>query len=165
MSVAPASDRHVVAATRLAVQLAGQLPDDLEVLVEGPRWSPLGEFTPSYAPDLTVVAQSTLDRLESQYQLRPPPLLVVEILSPATRRRDLTEKAENHYLGGAANYWTIELPGLGGLGGVDRPAVVIRERGPDGWKASGEARTGLIRWLPGEPFPHHTSIDFAQLCA
>lgn len=112
VAVSPASDQHVIAATRLAIQLAGQMPQDLEVLVEGPRWSPLGALTPSYVPDLAVIARSALDRVDGDYQLDPPPLLIVEILSPATRRRDLGEKLDNYYFGGARIYWTIEVPGL-----------------------------------------------------
>jgi Uma2 family endonuclease len=100
--VSPASDRHVVAATRLAVRLAGQVDDAVEVVVEGPRWSPLGGMAPSYVPDLTVVWRSSLQRGDRDYGLVPPPLLVVEILSPATRRRDLGEKEADYYLGGAS---------------------------------------------------------------
>ena len=38
----------------------------------------------------------------------PPPLLVVEVLSPFTRRRDLVEKREYYLDAGAAEYWVLD---------------------------------------------------------
>ena len=160
VAVSPASDQHVIAATRLAIQLAGQLPQDLEVLVEGPRWSPLGALTPSYVPDLAVIARSALDRVDGDYQLDPPPLLIVEILSPATRRRDLGEKLDNYYFGGARIYWTIGVPGLSD---ANQPQVTIHRRGPDGWESTGPARSGEVTWPPGMMFETHLAIDFDRL--
>ncbi len=158
--VSPASDGHVIAATRLAVQLAAQIPADVEVLVEGPRWSPVGDAGPSYVPDLVVIAKTALARPDREYSLSPPPILVVEILSPCTSRRDLGEKADGYYFGGATVYWTIELPGLAD---VDRPSVLIRERGPDGWESTGRARQGQPSFLPGFPFTTKVMIDLDGL--
>ena len=68
------------------------------------------------------------------YRLDPPPLLVIEILSPESRRRDLGEKADAYFGGGAGAYWTVEVPGLAD---VDAPAVIVRQRGAQGWDARG----------------------------
>lgn len=38
----------------------------------------------------------------------PPPLLVVEVLSPTTRRRDLVNKREYYLDAGAGEYWVID---------------------------------------------------------
>ncbi|MFN0027476.1 MAG: Uma2 family endonuclease [Acidimicrobiales bacterium] len=158
--VFPASDGHVVAATRLAVQFATQIPADMEVIVEGPRWSPIGDTGPSYVPDLAVVAKTALARPDRQLALSPPPILVVEILSPSTSRRDLGEKADGYCLGGATVYWTIEIPGLSD---VDHPSAVIRERGPDGWVTTGRPRQGQLQFIPGFPFATLVTIDLDQL--
>ena len=144
--VSPASDGHVIAATRLAVQLAAQIPADVEVLVQGPRWSPVGDAGPSYVPDLVVIAKTALARPDREYLLSPPPILVVEILSPSTSRRDLGEKADGYYLGGATVYWTIELPGLAD---VDRPSMVIRDRGPTVGSPRAEDGKGSCGSSPG----------------
>jgi Uma2 family endonuclease len=38
----------------------------------------------------------------------PPPVLVVEVLSPTTRRRDLVSKREYYLDAGAGEYWVID---------------------------------------------------------
>ena len=38
----------------------------------------------------------------------PPPLLVVEVLSPFTRRRDLLDKRAYYLDAGAAEYWVLD---------------------------------------------------------
>ena len=38
----------------------------------------------------------------------PAPLLVVEVMSPTTRRRDLASKREYYLAAGAAEYWVID---------------------------------------------------------
>jgi Uma2 family endonuclease len=132
--VSPASDEHFLAASALFEQLAGRRPAGLVVGSEGPRWTPIGVDHPSYVPDLTVVERRALRRRRGDYRLDPPPLLVVEILSPESRRRDLGEKADAYFAGGTAAYWTVEIPGLAD---VDAPAVIVRRRGDAGWEAQG----------------------------
>jgi hypothetical protein len=67
-------------------------------------------------------------------------LLVVDIVSPDSRRRDLTEKADAYFTGGASAFWTIELPALTG---VARPELTVRQRGFDTWESRGPL-TGAI---------------------
>lgn len=157
--VSPAANEHVVAANRLSNVLFLQLPDDLDVLVEGPRWAPVGLTGPNYVPDLTVVTNAALRSSGTDYQLDPPPLLVVEVLSPATRRRDLSDKAQDYYLGGAQAYWTLEVPGIAA---VTRPTVSCRLRGPDGWSAPTQ-HAGVVTWPAGELFPMSVTIDLDTL--
>jgi Uma2 family endonuclease len=64
----------------------------------------------------------------------PPPLLVVEALSPTTRRRDLVNKREYYLDAGAGEYWLVD--------GERREIRVIR-RGDDDVMA----RESLV-WRP-----------------
>ena len=64
----------------------------------------------------------------------PPPLLVVEVLSPTTRRRDLVNKREYYLDAGAGEYWLVD--------GERREIRVIR-RGDDDLMA----RESLV-WRP-----------------
>jgi len=126
----PPSTPHVVAANRLARQLGAQLPTELDVLVEGPFWATRGGSRPAYVPDLAVVAVRSLRRPEKDLGLEPPPLLVVEVLSPDSRSRDLGDKLEDYFAGGAEAYWMVAVPGPAP---VDRPALEVRTRGRLGW--------------------------------
>jgi Uma2 family endonuclease len=138
--VSPATDAHVFAASELHQQLLAVRTPELLVLVEGPRWTPLGPDRSSYVPDLCVLERRALHRPPGLGSLTPPPRLMVEIVSPDSRRRDLTEKAEAYFTGGAAAYWTIELPALTG---VSRPELTVRQRAPDAWDTRGPL-TGAV---------------------
>jgi Uma2 family endonuclease len=81
-------------------------------------------------PDLSVLSVRALQRPKGIYSLDPPPLLVIEIISPESRRRDLNEKADAYFAGRAQAYWTVELPGLAE---VSAPLLTIRRRGADAW--------------------------------
>ena len=153
--VFPASDEHFLAASALYEQLLTGRSAGLVVGTEGPRWTPIGDDHPSYVPDLAVIGRRALRRSRGDYRLDPPPLLVVEILSPESRRRDLGEKADAYFAGGARSYWTVEIPGLAG---VDAPAVTLRRRGVDGWDARGPF-TGLVE--VNDPF--EIRIDLSAL--
>ena len=65
---------------------------------------------------------------------------MVEIVSPDSQRRDLTEKVDAYFAGGASAYWTIELPALTG---VNRPELTVRQRGRDAWATRGPL-TGAV---------------------
>ncbi len=58
-------------------------------------------------PDLMVRAISPHAHGNAWDEL-PPPLLVVEVLSPTTRRRDLFSKREYYLDAGAAEYWVLD---------------------------------------------------------
>ena len=139
--VSPASDAHVFAANQLQRQLLTAITGDRLVLLEGPRWTPRGAIGPSYVPDLCILERRALPRPANTFNLDPAPLLVVEIVSPESRRRDLGEKADAYLAGGALSYWTIELPALTN---VTRPEATIRQRDEHRWEARGPI-VGLIQ--------------------
>jgi Uma2 family endonuclease len=129
--VSPATDKHVIAANALHQQLLSASPAGTVVLLEGLRWTPTGSDRPSYIPDISVLDRRALSRREGVLTLELPPLLVAEIVSPESRRRDLGEKADAYFAGGAAAYWTVEVPGLTQ---VDVVELTARQRGSDGWE-------------------------------
>jgi Uma2 family endonuclease len=57
-------------------------------------------------PDLFVCARPP--RPGAGWEDLPPPLLVVEVLSPTTRRRDLVAKRDFYLAAGSAEYWIID---------------------------------------------------------
>jgi Uma2 family endonuclease len=61
-------------------------------------------------PDLFVRALRSAGsrRIRSDWDDAPAPRLVVEVLSPTTRRRDLVDKRELYRSAGAAEYWVID---------------------------------------------------------
>jgi Uma2 family endonuclease len=58
-------------------------------------------------PDLMVRAVPP-DVHGNAWEKLPPPLLVVEVLSPATRRRDLVNKREYYLDAGVGEYWVVD---------------------------------------------------------
>lgn len=66
-------------------------------------------------PDALYLAPEHLDRI-GEKRLEGPPDLVVEISSPATRRRDVTLKRDLYLRFGVRDYWFVDL---------DRNAVVV----------------------------------------
>ncbi len=105
--VSPATDEHEIAAGALT------RPSDLQLILTvignasfaGPSragpdtsWS---RTSPSSRPIGGGWARSVFD---------PPPLLVVEIASPSTRRADRGRKLADYRLGGAGIYLLVDLP-------------------------------------------------------
>ena len=72
---------------------------------------------------------------DDDWELAPQPILVVEILSPSTRRRDATVKRELYAEVGIPDYWIVDP--------TDRSITVVRPGEPD--------RTvhHTLRWEPG----------------
>lgn len=153
--VSPETNPHFYASQILQRTLILASPVGLLVGREGPPWSPLATPKPTYIPDLAVVEERSLTRAESDYGFNVPPLLVVEVLSPSSRRRDLTEKADAYFAGGAQAYWTVEVPDLTGVAKVE---LTIRTRGNDGWDT-----TGPLTDVVDIDFPFPVTIDLATL--
>lgn len=59
-------------------------------------------------PDVLYVRPENVARIEERY-IPFAPDLVIEVSSPATRRRDLTRKMELYEQHGAAEYWFVDL--------------------------------------------------------
>ncbi len=67
--------------------------------------------------------------------MEEPPDLVVELLSPSARSRDLVRKAAGHARAGVLEYWTVD---------PDTPGVRIRVL-RDGRYEEGEPERGILR--------------------
>ena len=109
--VTPApSPRHQHASARLHLLLAAACPADLELLY-APLDVALDEHT-VLQPDLLVARKSDFTTRD----LPTAPLLAVEILSPSTRRVDLTLKRSRFEAAGCPSYWVID---------PDEPSVIV----------------------------------------
>lgn len=107
--VNPPNRRRVLACKRLARLLDDHCPPGLTTY---PEWGWHIEAGIELQPDLMVASQDA----PADDQLRVPPLLVVEILSPTTRDADLRRKMELYAQGGADWYWIVDL---------DVPEIVV----------------------------------------
>ena len=63
-----------------------------------------------YCPDIVVYAPGRLAGIPARLDI--PPDLVVEVLSPANRRKDLVSKREDYEKHGVGEYWIIEPSGV-----------------------------------------------------
>jgi Uma2 family endonuclease len=104
--VSPADDPHEIAAARLARQAIEQLSHT--VSVNGLGWIVPGGTGYLMVPDLTVLEPGW--RRVDDLHFDPPPLLVVEIASPSSRRADRGRKLADYGLGGAEKYLLVDLP-------------------------------------------------------
>ena len=102
----PTDDDHELAAAVLAGQAILQLSH--VVSVNGFAWTVPGGTGYLMKPDVLVLAREW-QRVE-ELHFDPPPLLVVEIASPSTRRADRTRKLADYRLGGAGVYLLVDLP-------------------------------------------------------
>ena len=104
--VSPADDPHEIAAATLARQSITQLSHT--VSVNGFGWIVPGGTGYLMVPDLNVLEPSW-ERVDDLH-FDPPPLLVVEIASPSSRRADRGRKLADYRLGGAEKYLLVDLP-------------------------------------------------------
>jgi Uma2 family endonuclease len=101
--VTPApSPRHQIVLLQLTRRLADACPADLRVLF-APLDVALGDDT-VLQPDLLVARRSDL----TERDLPGAPLLAVEVLSPSTRRIDLTLKRSRYEAAGCPSYWVVD---------------------------------------------------------
>lgn len=96
--MAPVTDAHGFAVGRLLVVLATALPD----LAIGPEIG-LKMGGSLRAPDLLVAREST-----SQGWVTEPPLLVVEVISPATRTEDTVRKPIEYAEAHVPRFWLVD---------------------------------------------------------
>ncbi len=106
--VSPATDEHEIAQSELVVQAANQLRAAGYQVVASMPWSVPGGTGYYLIPDVTVLAADW--RRVGEFGLAPPPLLVVEIGSPSTRRVDRGRKLAEYRAGGAGLYLLVDLP-------------------------------------------------------
>jgi len=104
--------RHQRAVVELVYLLRSACPEDLEVLV-----APL-DFRPtrrrSVQPDVLVTRRADV----GPKNLKRPPLLVVEVLSPTTRAKDALLKRHVYEEAGVPAYWLVD---------PDEPSLTVLE--------------------------------------
>jgi Uma2 family endonuclease len=106
--VAPTDDTHEDAIATLDAQAREQLSWPPTCVRTGFAWVVPQGTGYLMIPDLTIVAPGW-QRVEDLH-IDPPPLLVVEIASPSTRRVDRSRKLADYRLGGAEKYLLVDLP-------------------------------------------------------
>ncbi|SEQ25450.1 Endonuclease, Uma2 family (restriction endonuclease fold) [Lentzea xinjiangensis] len=153
MSPSPLVD-HNVAGFNLGMQLAGQLPDDLLLI---PDMDVDLELVPPdqpgfvRRPDLIVAQRSARKRQNTEGGLikASEVVLVVEILSPSSRRTDYRAKRDEYADAGIPFYWIIDL---------DEPVSLapLHLAGDFGYQEA-PAETGTYEAV--EPFPLKVQVD------
>ena len=113
MSPSPSPD-HNMAALRIALQLLPQLPQDLEVITDldiDLELAPADQPGFSRRPDVIVVQRSARRRVRIEGGLiRASELLVViEIVSPGSRRTDNVVKRAEYADAGIPHYWIVDI--------------------------------------------------------
>jgi len=107
--VSPATDEHELAMTLLHEQALSQLDvPPGAVRSNGTPWAVAGGTGYLLMPDLMILAPGT--QRVGELGFEPPPLLVVEIASPSTRRIDRGRKLIDYRQGGAGVYLLVDLP-------------------------------------------------------
>jgi Uma2 family endonuclease len=106
--MSPVSYKHVKAA-RFLLRLIGEFAEITglgEVLYE-PFQMKTGPELPGRAPDVLYVASAHKGRIMDNW-LDGPGDLVVEVLSPESRKRDRTAKYHEYEQGGVGEYWIVD---------------------------------------------------------
>lgn len=116
--------RHAIVVSELVRVLLSACPDELFVLVEAAWSAPVGFFV----PDLLVCHRDA----PADPFLEVAPVLAVEVLSPSTRRTDLTTKREHYAQCGLPWYWVIDpdAPSLSVWSLVDGELRQLQQIGP-----------------------------------
>ncbi len=137
----PPTAPHQLAARRLTTLLAAAIPPSLEVVEAVGVLVPGGTLL---IPDVVVADAELFSRPTSEF---PPEriALVVEIVSPSSRRADRQWKPEMYAEAGIPAYWRVELHG------PDSPLVVAYALGATGYAEVGSA-SGTERLHVTEPF-------------
>src|SRR3954453_9084734 len=131
-----ASARHALAAQRLNQALSAACPPDLQVLG---TINVDQEPATNLQPDLVVIRADDLDLPATRIR----PLLVVEILSPSTRRFDQTVKRQIYGEMGIPSYWLVDITG---------PSIEILELDESGDYAERAHLAGTDRQSLERPF-------------
>jgi len=113
MSPSPSPD-HNMAALRIAVQLLPQLPQDLEVITDVDidlELAPADQPGFSRRPDVIVVRRSARQRVRIEGGLirASEMLVVIEIVSPGSRRTDNVVKRAEYADAGIPHYWIVDI--------------------------------------------------------
>ena len=135
--VTPApSARHQTIVLNLAIALKQACPDDLQVFV-----APFDVALASDSvlqPDLLVARRSDF----TERDLPVAPLLAVEVLSPSTRRVDLTLKRSRYESAGCPSYWVLD---------PDTPSLIVWALRDEGYVETADV-TGDQEFSTKAPF-------------
>lgn len=110
--VTPANDAHEMAVALLVDQAVHQLGLPQGHVFTGIAWKVTGASGYLNVPDLVVLDAGW--RRVDELGFDPPPLLVVEVASPSTRRADRGHKLADYRLGAAGRYVLVDLPAVEG---------------------------------------------------
>jgi len=146
--------RHMIAVAQLYGLIASQLPPDLRAVPDVDldlQFARADQPGTSRRPDLVVVSEAELHRVEDEGGLlrAATAVLVVEIISPGSRRTDTVIKRGEYADAGIAHYWIIDL---------ERPTSLIAAHlaGEFGYQDSGEV-TGAFD--ANDPFAIRLELD------
>ncbi len=153
MSPSPAPD-HMIAMGELFAQLRQELPAGLLAILDVDvdlELAPRGEPGFVRRPDLVVVPRSAVDRIRRDGGIlrASDTLVIVEIVSPGSRRTDHVIKRGEYADAGIPHYWIVDL---------DRPVTLIdcHLAAPFGYQDPGPV-TG--RFVTTEPFQVGLSLE------
>lgn len=153
MSPSP-TPRHMVASAEVYVQLRGQLLEDLVAIPDvdiDVQLAPPGEPGTARRPDVVVVDRAEFDRVSREGGLlrASSAVLVVEIVSPGSRRTDTIVKRGEYADAGIPHYWIVD---------IDVPVSLIacHLAGPFGYQDGGDIR-GVYETT--EPFAVRLDLD------
>ena len=156
MSPSP-TPRHMIAVARLYGLVESQLPPGLRAVPDidlDLQLAPADQPGTSRRPDLVVVSEAELRQVETEGGLlrADSTVLVVEIVSPGSRRTDNLIKRSEYADAGIPAYWIIDAEAPISL-------VACHLAGAFGYQDGG-AVTGVFETT--EPFP--VRIDLDALC-
>ena len=144
LTPSPAFRHQAVAGNVEAALRAWVIGGGLGVVVDAPMDVILSDET-VVQPDVIVILNA--NRHIIRERIEGPPDLVVEVLSPATKERDLTTKRRLYARHGIREYWIVD---------GERRTIEVNEWTPDGYRP-----VGLFAWsdtlrspvLPGFELP------------
>lgn len=140
LEVTPAPfNNHNRVATRLMYLLGHGCPDGLEVM--GHAGLTLAEDH-HRVPDIAIIEEQPLEPMGF---LSHPPVLVVEVASRSTRKRDRTTKKREYEEFGIESYWIVDPD-------VDRPSLTAFELHNDRYRQAALV-SGSETFHAARPFP------------
>jgi Uma2 family endonuclease len=155
MSPSPIPD-HNFAVVELAIRLRPQLPDKYEALTEldvDLELTPVDGPGFSRRPDLIIVERSARERVRAERGLirASEVLVVIEVLSPGSRRINKIDKRRDYADARIPWYWIIDI--------TDPGSLLSCQLTDDGGYQDKQRATG--QFSATEPFP--ITLDLTQL--
>ncbi|OLR90221.1 hypothetical protein BJP25_04500 [Actinokineospora bangkokensis] len=153
MSPSP-SRAHMRVSARLHHQVEAQLPPELDISLEVDidlRLSAPGEPSTSRRPDLIVYDRAAADRADREgTMLRAADVvLVVEVVSPTSRRMDRLIKPIDYAQAGIPDYWVVDP--------ADGVSLIAHRLTDEGRYTAEQPTTGVFEAV--RPFPVKVDLD------